>query len=348
MLVDILDQNPPLPTPRQPSLILKQYNTTLTPPVPVYLPHNLTTQEFLSLLPDPDTTDSTPAYTFPALRNWLTKLLKTLSLQQHVNHPFYAHPYRLRQLDIEAADWFVRNAPGMDDRLGFMKIQSTIETDAYLHDGEQKARPDWVPGAVFLRGGSVGILIILQPEGATNEDEKQVLLTMQPRIAAGSLNFTEIPAGMLDDESGTFTGKAAQEIKEEAHLDVTEDELLNMSALALPVPKTSNSSSSEELREQAIYPSPGACDEFMPLLLCQKRISRRHMAWLQDRATGLANEGEQIRLRLVPLTRMWREAGRDAKALAALCLYGNLRAEGCVPDMPTEVEREPEELRGSR
>jgi len=39
------------------------------------------------------------------------------------------------------------------------------------------------------------------------------LLTLQPRIAAGSLAFPELPAGMVDD--GTFSGAAAKEIEEE-------------------------------------------------------------------------------------------------------------------------------------
>lgn len=40
-----------------------------------------------------------------------------------------------------------------------MKIQARIETDPYVHDGENEARADWLPGAVFLRGGSVAILV---------------------------------------------------------------------------------------------------------------------------------------------------------------------------------------------
>lgn len=49
--------------------------------------------------------------------------------------------------------------PGKEDKLGFMKIQAKIETDKYVHEGEEKERADWLPGAVFLRGGSVAILV---------------------------------------------------------------------------------------------------------------------------------------------------------------------------------------------
>jgi ADP-sugar diphosphatase len=47
-----------------------------------------------------------------------------------------------------------------------------------------------------------------------SQNEKHVLLTIQPRIPAASLAFSELPAGMVDD-SGTFAGAAAKEIKEE-------------------------------------------------------------------------------------------------------------------------------------
>lgn len=46
-----------------------------------------------------------------------------------------------------------------------------------------------------------------------SQEEQYVLLTLQPRIAAASLSFPELPAGMVD--SGTFTGAAAKEIQEE-------------------------------------------------------------------------------------------------------------------------------------
>jgi ADP-sugar diphosphatase len=143
---------------------------------------------------------------------------------------------------------------------------------------------------------------------------------------------------MLDANS--FRGTAAAEIAEEAHLTIAEHELVNMSELALPSTEASN-----ESLQTACYPSPGACDEFIPLFLCQKRLTRRHMHWLKGKATGLRDEGENITLKLVPLGEVWKEAGRDAKALAALALYEGLRREGKVPDMPEEVEEEPEEIR---
>lgn len=189
----------------------------------------------------------------------------------------------------------------------------------------------------------------MQPEDAQGDDEKYVILTVQPRIAACSLAFTEIPAGMLD--GGSLKGAAASEIEEEAKLKVKESDLIDLSQLAVEdvptVPWTNQNSPSaneSETVENAMYPSVGACDEFIPIFLCQKRLTRRHMNWLKDRATGLRDEGENITLKLVPLSRAWKEAGRDAKTLAAIALYENLKKEGQIPNMPQNVEAEPEDL----
>lgn len=154
---------------------------------------------------------------------------------------------------------------------------------------------------------------------------------------------------MLDD--GSLKGAAAKEIEEEAKLKVKESDLINLSQLAVedvpvsPWTNTANASTNGwETVENAMYPSVGACDEFIPIFLCQKRLTKRHMKWLKGKATGLRDEGENITLKLVPLSRAWREAGRDAKALAAIALYENLKREGLVPDMPHEAEVEPEDF----
>ncbi|KAJ4986387.1 NUDIX domain-containing protein [Stagonosporopsis vannaccii] len=319
----------------------------INPPIQVHLPDSLTPQEFSQLL----TSRSNPkaAFSFPALDEWLSKLLHNLDLQRNEAHTFHKHPYKLWTLEVQAVDWFWRGLRGKEDKLGFMKIQSKIETEPYVHEREEEARKDWLPGAVFLRGGSVAVLIIVQPENAQDDEDKYLILTVQPRIAAGSLAFTEIPAGMLD--GGSLKGVAASEIEEEAKLKVKESDLINLSELALKdvsaAPwrdQAKASANACEWTENSIYPSVGACDEFIPILLCQKRLTRRHMDWLKGKATGLRDEGENITLRLVPLDRAWREAGRDAKALAAIALYDNLNREGQIPEMPYETEAEPAEL----
>ncbi|KAL6702491.1 hypothetical protein ACN47E_001616 [Coniothyrium glycines] len=347
--------NAALPRP-EPALTVREHDgQDLDPAVPVWLPSNLSEAEFRTLLGHGSREQA--AYGFVALQNWFRKLQCTLRAQSAETHPYHKRPYKLRQLDVQAVDWFWRGRPGQEDKLGFMKLQAKIETDPYVHKGEQKERADWLPGAVFLRGGSVAMLIIVQSAQAKEvDDEKYVILTIQPRIAAGSLAFTEIPAGMLDGE--TFRGTAASEIEEEACLKVKESDLINLSALAIGDLSDSDSRAERQSKrrrtaqredqpenlEAAMYPSPGACDEFIPLFLCQKRLTQQHLDWLKGKATGLRDEGESITLKLVPLHKAWKEMSRDAKGLASLSLYDNLKKEGHIPAMPDEVEAEPEEL----
>ena len=45
---------------------------------------------------------------------------------------------------------------------------------------------------------------------------------------------------------------------------------------------------------------------------------------LEGKCTGLAEEGEKITLKLIPLGELWCFT-TDSKALCALCLYQNLK-----------------------
>ncbi|KAK4546652.1 hypothetical protein LTR36_001870 [Oleoguttula mirabilis] len=249
---------------------------------------------------------------FPAFKTWSNTLLHSLSLQTNERHEFHKAPYKLRSINIQSVDWF---GSGEKKRLGFIKLQAEITNDegAYL------------PGAVFMRGGSIAMLLILQPDDvpADQEKDKHVLLAVQPRIAAGSLGFVEIPAGMLDD-SGTFSGGAAKEIEEETGLKVDADELLDMTALAMDGEQT------EEKLQKGIYSTPGGCDEFIPIFLYQKRIPRSDLQEFRGKLTGLRDEGEKITLKVVKLEDLWREGARDAKTLAAWALYQGLKGEGKI------------------
>ena len=175
-------------------------------------------------------------------------------------------------------------------------------------------------------GGTNGLQLVLQaddaPEGS--ESDKYVILTVQPRVPAGSLAFTEIPAGMIDD-SGTFAGAAAKEISEETGLEIPADELLDITKLALPASPDGN----EEL-QAAMYPSCGGSDEFIPIFLWQKRIPRDQLKEWEGKLTGLRSHGEKITLQLARLEDVWKVAGRDAKALAAWSLYQGLKKEAKI------------------
>lgn len=137
--------------------------------------------------------------------------------------------------------------------------------------------------------------------------------------------FAEIPAGMLDD-SGTFAGGAAKEIEEETGLSVQQDDLIDMTSLALQSAQDENG----ENLQRAVYPSAGGSDEFIPLFLCQKRMPRKEIEELQGKLTGLRDHGEKITLKIVPLENLWKEGLRDGKTLAAWALYKGLQQEGKI------------------
>ncbi|KAL4892199.1 hypothetical protein BDV59DRAFT_180277 [Aspergillus ambiguus] len=250
---------------------------------------------------------------FPAFKAWLSTLQHSLQRQQLASHEFHADPYVLRKIQVQSVDYFTGG------RLGFVKLRADVSNGS----GES------LPGSVFLRGGSVGMLLILQPDDVplSVEEEKCAVLTIQPRIPAGSLAFAEIPAGMLDD-SGSFAGGAAKEIQEETGLTISQEELIDMTSLVMQsaAPRSGN----EEMLQDAVYPSAGGSDEFIPLFLCQKRMPRSDIEALQGRLTGLRQHGEKITLKLVPLKDLWREAGRDGKTLAAWALYNGLKGEGKI------------------
>ncbi|PYH95341.1 NUDIX family hydrolase [Aspergillus ellipticus CBS 707.79] len=247
---------------------------------------------------------------FPAFQIWLTTLQRSLKRQQHPSHEFASDPYVLRKIDIQTADYFGGS------RLGFLKFKADVSNG----NGET------LPGSVFLRGGSVGMLLILQPDDVppSADEEKRAILTIQPRIPAGSLAFAEIPAGMLDD-SGSFAGGAAKEIEEETGLIIPQDELIDMTSLAL---QSAAAPEDGETLQKAMYPSAGGSDEFIPLFLCQKRMVRKDIEDLQGKLTGLRQHGEKITLKVVPLKDLWKEGVRDGKTLAAWALYQGLKGEG--------------------
>jgi len=165
------------------------------------------------------------------------------------------------------------------------------------------------------------MMVVLQPDDlpAGSQEGKHVLLTVQPRVAGGSLQFVELPAGMVDN--GTFKGSAASEIKEELGLDIPENELIDLTQLAIPEGRG-------EENPRAIWPSAGGCDEYIPIFLHEKKIPRAQLKEWTGKLTGLRDHGEKITLKLVKLEDLWWEGARDAKALGAWALWEGLRRNG--------------------
>jgi len=178
-----------------------------------------------------------------------------------------------------------------------------------------------------MRGGAVGILCILI-EAETGRE--YALITLQPRIPVGYSDFAEIPAGMLDGEpsSQKFAGKAAKEMSEETLLDIQDSELFDLTNMAY------------SSKFKGMYPSAGGCDEFLRLFLYRRYMTQETMHLLRVTHAG-DSESEIIKLKLVPLEDLWREAP-DAKALSALYLYIKFQ-ELKINHPPTPLNLEKEE-----
>lgn len=215
-------------------------------------------------------------------------------------------------------------------RVGFLKITASVANE----DGES------LPAAALLRGPSVAMLVMLIPEDddggrrgpstTQQEEERYAVLTVQPRVPAGSLAFVELPAGMVDD-AGSFKGVAAKEIEEELGITIHESELVCLSDLAADTSTENEGTRSEgEGLAQAMFPSAGGCDEHITIYSCERRIPRSQLEEWNGRLTGLRSHGEKITLKVVPMKDLWRAGARDAKALAALALWEGLRREGKV------------------
>jgi ADP-sugar diphosphatase len=130
-----LKQLQPIPTRRAISITTKLKATakmsTFTIPdsnLPVNSIPDLTENELLS---------------FPAFKVWITTLQQSLARQEHPSHEFHQDPYVLRKIDIQSIDRFGGG------RLGFVKMKAEVSN----------GQGETLPGSVFLRGGSVGMLV---------------------------------------------------------------------------------------------------------------------------------------------------------------------------------------------
>lgn len=249
---------------------------------------------------------------FPAFKNWLDALKKNLEVQTTPGHTFEKDPWRLTSV-------MIYNVTVFDDgKIGFMTIEALM-----------KKNDKSLNRVIFLRGGSVAVLMILRPKDARNE--RYVILTEQPRIGACSTAFLEIPAGMLDDKSGDVIGKAMQEIEEETSLRVRGEELIDLTAMALEQAET------KEHLQKALYMSPANLDEYIPLLLWEKDLDRKEIEALKGKLTGERAKDELITLRVRDYEVLWKEGARDAKTLAAWALYEGLNRAGKIEKRLQEI-----------
>ena len=261
---------------------------------------------------------------------WLTTVEASLQLQEtNEKHQFHqkSKQYTLRSILLQSVDWWPTKT---GKRIGFLKF------DTIMNNEEDST----LPGTIFMRGGSIAVLMIIIPEDSSSD--RYVVMTQQPRVPAGSLSFYEIPAGMIDNENNIRIA-AAKEIKEETGLDVPTSELKNLTRIALELAKNS-----EGHLQKAMYPSPGGCDEFITLFAWEKKMAQMDINELKDKLTGVDNE--QIRVKLVPYDEVWREGARDAKTLGAWALYEGIKRNtssgdiGGIDDFDDDDENEEEEI----
>lgn len=196
----------------------------------------------------------------------------------------------VKSVHIQSVDMF-------GPKIGFIKFKADIT------DKSGK----FIPGIVFMRGGAVGMLLVLNCEG-----KKYTVLTVQPRIATGRFDFVEIPAGMLDG-SGNFGGVAAKELEEELGLKIPASELIDLSTLSS--------------HARGFYVSPGGTDETIRLFVYEKDVTPEWLAEMNGKCTGLLSEGEQITLRVVPLDDSILNID-DGKTIVAYALWKAFRSQG--------------------
>jgi hypothetical protein len=258
---------------------------------------------------------------FPAFKNWLKALKSNLGVQESPGHTFKHDPWRLTGVNIHHVTMFDNG------NIGFMTIEALLKKDGT----EPERKPTNLNRVIFLRGGSVAVLMILRPKESVKE--RYVILTEQPRIGACSTSFLEIPAGMLDDKSGDVVGKAMQEIKEETGLHVRGEELIDLTEMALE----SAVQGTKEHLQPALYMSPANLDEYIPLLLWEKALDRKEIEELRGKLTGVRSEDELITLHVREYDVLWKEGARDAKTLAAWALYEGLNRAGKIEERLHEI-----------
>lgn len=194
----------------------------------------------------------------------------------------------IKSITIQGVDMF-------GSRVGFLKFESV----AVDKDGDK------IAGIVFMRGGSVAILVVIS---CKDDGKEYTILTTQPRVPTGKHALEELPAGMLDG-SGDFVGVAAKELKEETGLSVNKADLVDM---------TKNAGG-------PMYPSAGGCDEAISLFLYKVTMSRSEVDALCGKCTGVIEAGEKIKLKVIETRDIWKV--RDAKALSAWCLYQGIYSD---------------------
>ncbi|MDR6181415.1 NUDIX domain-containing protein [Asaia bogorensis] len=190
------------------------------------------------------------------------------------------------ECEFEVSSLTIRDAVKFGSRIGFVFAEAQAH-----HEGVS------VPRYAFLRGDSVGILVVLRHP----DHPPRTVLTCEPRLPIATAESLSLPAGMVDD--GTVQSTALREFAEETgiSLALAEQDLISLGTVTL---------------------SPGGCDEHLTLYALEIDLEPSKLTSLDNRATGLESEHEHIRLRVLPLAAIPTLPQQDAKLLLAFHLYG--------------------------
>ena len=269
----------------------------------------------------------------PQFTNWLKAMSNTVEeykLAMSTPNPEYVAPGAqwqdliIKEIEIQSLDTF-----GSRHYIGFIKfkvnifirkskqVAKTVEVNTPLSQhgssntsstyskivkkSEEELLP--LPGIVFSRGGSVGILIVLVCEG-----KEYLLLVQQPRIPIGTLKNLELPAGSIDENGFTKKLVAAKEVYEETGIEIKDTDLIDLSDLCFGNDFNGH------------YLSPGASDEYMRFFLYKTDITKEKLESLRGKYTGCENENEFIQLRIMEIDEAPRRVP-DGKLIMALYLY---------------------------
>jgi ADP-sugar diphosphatase len=263
------------------SFVLPDWPNTVT----VSLPGNITSSQLLGFIP---------------FTEWLSKLRESFTLQENVDHRFHTCPYSLHSIEVHSVDWF---GPRF---IGFVKLNAVVENERRLR----------LPGINFLRGSSVAILPILQPKD--NIDERYIILCEQPRIALGSLSFTELPSGIMHE--GKLRGVGARVIHEDLGIEFLEEETIDMTALI-----SVSGKASEPHLAAAMFLSSTSY-EHVKLYVWEREFERQEIEQLKAIINKGASE-ELLQIKIYNYDDLAIIAGKDSKALAAWTLYEELKRQ---------------------
>ena len=111
---------------------------------------------------------------------------------------------------------------------------------------------------------------------------------------------------------------------QECDIIISEDELVDLTQLAY------------DGKWKGMFPSAGGCDEFLRLYVCRRQVEPEVITELEGRLTGLREEGERIKLHIVPLEESWK-ISPDAKLLSCLALYDRLKQSDALVDSKLDV-----------